>query len=279
MSWHKEQLGFVSFAQNTETIDYLKLSYLQALSIKSTQKNNRYALIVDKKTNELITDKHRKVFDYIITLTQDFNTQDYRFGNEFQAYTLTPFKETIKIESDLLFTKSIDHWWPALRFKDVLLSSGCFTWQEQPASSRFYRKFFDDNLLPDIYSGLMYFRFTETASIFFSTAKEVQDNWQQLKNTVLINCREDMPSTDVLYAVTADIIGREKCTMPSMDFIKFIHMKSKINDWLENWTESVITEFDGPMIRINNLNQYAPLHYQAKEFATDELIEHYERQL
>lgn len=279
MSWHKEQCGFLSFAQNTDTVDYLKLSYLQALSIKSTQKLNRYAVIVDEQTSKLVTDKYRSVFDYIITIQRDYNTKDYKFGNEFQAFSLTPFKETIKVESDLLFTQSIDHWWTAFRKKDIVLSSGCLTYEQQPATSRYYRKFFDDNLLPDVYSGLMYFRFTQTASHFFNLAKELQDNWQQLKDNALINCREDNPSTDVLYAVTADLMGRENCTMPSMDFIKFIHMKSKINNWLDDWLEAVIIEIEGSMIRINNLNQYAPLHYQNKEFATDELIKHYERQL
>jgi len=279
MSWHKEQCGFVCFAQNTDTVDYLKLSYLQALSIKATQKINRYALIVDNKTLQLVTDKHRAVFDYVIPLQQDFNTDEYRFGNEFQAYARSPFKETIKVESDILFTRSIDHWWTAFRLKDIVLSHGCLTWEHQLATSRFYRKFFDDNHLPDVYSGLMYFRFSETASKFFNLAKEVQDTWPLLKDHALVNCREDMPSTDVLYAVTADLIGRELCTMPSMDSLKFIHMKSKINNWLDNWNEAVLTEFDSTMIRINNLNQYSPLHYQTKEFATDELIDHYERLL
>jgi len=279
MSWHKEQCGFVCFAQNTDTVDYLKLSYLQALSIKVTQKINRYALIVDNKTLELVTDKHRAVFDYVIPLQQDFNTEEYRFGNEFQAYARSPFKETIKVESDILFTRSIDHWWTTFRLKDIVLSHGCLTWEQQPATSRFYRKFFDDNHLPDVYSGLMYFRFSETASKFFNLAKEIQDTWPLLKDHALVNCREDMPSTDVLYAVTADLIGRELCTMPSMDFLKFVHMKSKINNWLDNWNEAVLTEFDSTMIRINNLNQYSPLHYQTKEFATDELVDHYERLL
>ena len=123
----------------------------------------------------------------------------------------------------------------------------------------------------------MYYRYSKTANDFFNLAKLIQENWTELKNSVLINCREDSPSTDVLYAVTADLFGRENCTMPTMDFIKFVHMKPAINNWLDGWTNAVISEVDDATLRINNLNQYAPVHYQTKEFATDELIEHYER--
>ena len=277
MTWHKEQQGFITFAQNTAEVDYLRLAYLQALTVKATQKINRYAVIVDKETNKQITNKQKKVFDYIIVLDHDYNTENYKFANEHQVFALTPFKETIKIESDLLFTTSIDHWWPAFRLKDIAFSTGCYNYEQLPAGSRAYRKFFDDNHLPDVYNGLMYFRFSKTASEFFRLAKQIQDNWPVLKETALINCREDWPSTDVLYAVTAELFGREQCTMPSMDFIKFIHMKPAINNFPGEWHCAVITELDDTMIRINNINQYAPLHYQVKQFATDELIKHYER--
>lgn len=279
MSWHKEQQGFLTFAQNTDEVDYLRLAYLQALSVKATQKINKYAVIVDKETNNQMKDSYKKVFDYIILLENDFNTNDCRFGNEHQAFALTPFKETIKLESDLLFTNSIDHWWTAFRLKDIVLSTGCLNYEQQTSYSRAYRKFFDDNSLPDVYNGLMYFRFSKTASEFFGLAKQVQDNWQILKDQVLINCREEYPSTDVLYAITAEVLGRENCTMPSMDFIKFTHMKPAINNFPGDWFDAVITEPDETNIRINNLNQYAPLHYQVKQFASDNLIEHYERVL
>ena len=269
--------GFVTFAQNTDTVDYLRLAYLQALSVKATQKNNKFAVIVDKQTETYITDQHRKVFDYVIVLPTDNNTIASRFANEYQVYDLTPFDETIKLESDLLLTNSIDHWWNAFALKEVVLSSGCLTWEGKPATNRTYRQFFDDNLLPDVYNGLMYFRKSKFAEAFFQTARAVQDNWQTLKEQALINCREDYPSTDVLYAIVADLVGRENCTVPSMDFVKFVHMKPRINNWTDQaWTESVNYEIDETVLRINNLNQYAPVHYYVKSFASDETIKYYE---
>ena len=71
------------------------------------------------------------------------------------------------------------------------------------------------------------------------------------------------------------------CYNPSLDFVNFVHMKSGIQVWSDDqpWTEYCITERDGDMLRINNINQFSPVHYHEKSFATDELIEYYERRV
>ena len=59
----------------------------------------------------------QKVFDDIITIP----TME-PFANECLAWELTPFKETFKLESDMLLTSNIDHWWSGARLKNI-----CFT--------------------------------------------------------------------------------------------------------------------------------------------------------
>lgn len=271
MSQHKEQLGFLTFAKNSETTDYLQLAYVQALNIKATQKHNRYAVVVDPATNKLITEHHLKVFDYIIVVESTS-----AFDAEAQAFWATPFKETIKLEADLLFTRSIDHWWDAFRLRDVCLSTGCRDYKQQLSTSRKYRQFFDTNGLPDVYTGLMYFRFTKTAKDFFTTARQLFDQWEGV-HLQLKNCRDSNPSTDVVFALAASITGAELCTMPSMDFINFVHMKPAINGYIEGrqFRDVYVTEFNQGMIRINNVNQYHPIHYHEKNFITKEMIEYY----
>jgi hypothetical protein len=274
--------GFLTIAQNTVDVDYLKLAYLQAMNIKTIHPGEKYAVIVDSETYNKITDKHKEVFDHIILMEHDENASSstWKLSNEYQVFALSPFKETIKVESDLLFTRSIAHWWNAFRLRDVVLSTGCKTYRQELSTSRAYRKFFDDNDLPDTYNGLMYFRYSSIAYNFFSTAEKILRNWDYLKNNVLRNCREDTPSTDVLYALTAKIIGVENCTIPSMDFINFVHLKPAINNWGDDntsWQEVVMHERDGHMMRINNLNQYDPVHYYSKSYATEEIINEYER--
>lgn len=281
MSQHKEQFGFLTFAQNTQEVDYLNLAYVQALNVKLFHPWARYAVIVDRATNNLVTDKHKKVFDYVIQIDRDENLIDsqWKLANEWQVFWLTPFKETIKLESDLLFNRPIDHWIPLLQQKDIVLSLGCKDYQGNSAASRFYRQVFDDNHLPDIYNGLMYFKYSKTANEFYDLARQLSKTWSTVKTTLLKNCREDVPSTDVLFALAAKIVGVEKCTIPSVDFINFAHMKTRIQNWIETapWHKVVSNEISDNIIRINNINQYWPVHYYDKSYITPELINYYEQ--
>ena len=273
------QQGFLTFAQNTD-VDYLRLAYVQAMSIKLTMPDAKYAVIVDTATLSDVTDQHRKVFDYVIPVPVDHaKDETWKLSNEWQAFNLTPFKETIKVESDILFTRSIDHWWTAFRLRDVVLSIGCKDYQGNPGQSRRYRQIFDDNDLPDTYNGLMYFRYSQTAHTFFTVAKAVFQHWD-LITPQLKNYRDEQPSTDLVYAIVARHLGIESCTLPECDFINFTHMKNSINRWSEStpWTEMVLSEVDVPMVRINNVNQYHPLHYQNKDWVTDDVVERFENE-
>lgn len=272
---HKEQQGFLTVACNSDAVDYLQLAYLQALNVKKTQKNNKFAVVVDRQTNQKILEKHKKVFDYIIEAPEHAYGQ---FGAEAFLFELTPFKETIKLESDLLLTRSIDHWIHTFRLRDIVLSTGCKNYWQENSSVRKYRKTFDDNHLPDVYNGLMYFRFTKTAKDFFDHAKSIFANWESIKNS-LKNCREDVPSTDLVFALAARLVGEELCTLPGADFVNFVHMKPAINNFDNelSFKEVFVSEFDQGMIRINNINQYHPLHYYDKQFVDQDLVDYYER--
>lgn len=274
MSQHKEQQGFVTFAINTPEVNYGELAYLQCLNVKSTQQNNRYAVIVDVNTYESFTKQQLDTFDYVIQIGVD---RDNPFSAEPMVWHHTPFKETIKLESDLLFTRSIDHWWTAFRLRNVCLST-----HARAATGAMldgfikYRELFKANQLPDIYNGLMYFRYTQEAHDFFLTARNIFENWD-IVSAELIRCNVPA-STDVVYAIAALILGEDIVTMPSLDFLNFVHMKSGFNGWSDarTWLETVVNERDGDIIRINNLNQYHPVHYYDKTYCTQELIKYYE---
>lgn len=270
---HQEQQGFLTIAANTAEVDYLHLAYLQALNIKATQRIKSFAVIVDPATNQQIQEHHKQAFNYIIEAPAS-TTGPY--GLEVQAFWLTPFKETVKLESDLLLPSSIDHWWRAFRLRDIVLSTGCKNYLQNESTSQRYRKLFDDNNLPDVYNGLMYFRYSKTAADFYRLAAEIFNNWVTVQAT-LLNCRDEYPTTDVVFALAAEIVGRELCTIPSLDFVNFVHMKPAINGYPESarFQDMYVTEFDRGMIRINNVNQYHPVHYHEKDFPTEEMYEYF----
>lgn len=274
MSSHKASQGFLTFAKNTDQVNYLDLAYMQALNVKCTQPLNRqFAVVVDTDTHAQMQPCHHDTFDHVI-----IHDSDGPYDAEAMAFWLTPFKETIKLESDLLLTRSIEHWWHAFRYRDVCLSHGCRDYQQQLSANRKYRELFDVNHLPDVYNGLMYFRFSQTAKDFFTNARRIFENWPLVQQE-LKSFQTELPSTDLVFALATLLTGTEQCTMPSMDFINFTHMKPAINNFSEQYkfTDVFVTEFDTGMIRINNVNQYHPLHYYDKNFITLEMREYYER--
>ena len=261
----KEQFGWVTIAQNGD-VDYLHLAYEQAKNIKATQRLNSYTVVLDEATAEHLTSGHRKIFDHIIIMPVDLAKDDaWKLKNEGQVFDLTPYKETIKLESDLLFTRDVGHWIDALRLREVCFSLHCRDYQGNIVKETPYRKLFKQNELPDIYTGMYYMRYSRTASDLFRLVKQLYANWDTVK-TSLAQC-DDEPTTDVVFAIAVKLLGEELCTIPSLDFFNFAHMKSGIQGWSDSqpWTDYVNVEYDD-ILRINNLNQYQPVHYHEKSF-------------
>jgi len=100
-----------------------------------------------------------------------------------------------------LFTRNIDHWWTALRLRNIVLSTNCRNIEDQVVVDREYRKFWQDNDLPNVYNGMMYFRYTREAVEFFTLARQLFANYEYIRDNLLINCREERPSTDVIIFV------------------------------------------------------------------------------
>lgn len=271
MDRFKAQQGFLTIAQNTPEVDYINLAYKQAINIKHTQKKiNQVAVIVDHNTSNQLTSDHRDLFDYIIVLEEDLAKNDtWKLKNELQVFDLSPFRETMKIESDLLFTQSIDHWWNAMRLRDICFSHNCFDHRGQTITESPYRKLHKENELPDIYNGMFYFRYSQTATDFARIAQQIWNNWDAIKQE-LITCDQD-PSTDLVYSIAVKVLGQEQCTIPTLDFFRFVHMKSGINGWndCQPWTDYVNVQQDNQLLRINNRNQYSPVHYHEKDFLDD----------
>jgi len=262
-----DQQGYFTFAQNTESVNYLELAYAQAASIKQTQKINKYAVAVDSETKKLITDKHQKVFDYVVDIVDPVANA---MGNEWQAWQLTPFKETIKLESDILFTTNVDHWWTGLRLQEVCFTTKVRDYFGTVSKDRSYRKFFDENNLPDIYTGMYYFRFGRQSLELFKYAHAIYSHWNYFRDN-LKNCREELPSTDVVFAIAARLLGVELCTNPALDYPSFVHMKGSINHLHSgaDWQNILQHELDGTNLTINFNRQLWPVHYYQKDFINE----------
>ena len=125
---------------------------------------------------------------------------------------------------------------------------------------------FDANHLPDVYNAITYWRLSETARNFFVLVRDIFDRWQEFKK--LIRYPEEQPSTDLVYAMAAEIIGRELVTMPFASYPQIVHMKRfHAGTKTANWTQELVWEMDP--LRIQTQAQWGAFHFHVKDWRCD----------
>ena len=190
------------------------------------------------------------------------------FVNDWQCYEISPYTETIKLEADMWCASPIGHYWDLFANRDVVISTGARDFYDQPATSRYYRKIFDNNNLPDVYNAITYWRASDTAKEFFALVRDMFENWGNYKT--LLKLPDAVPTTDVVYAMAAVVMGVENVTLPNNIAPTIVHMKKHIIPIVsERWTDELILERTNPGIRINTVAQWGLVHYHVKE-AVDE---------
>jgi hypothetical protein len=185
------------------------------------------------------------------------------WANDWQMFQISPYRQTIKLEADMIATGPVDHWWTLFELRDVVISSGARTFYDEPATSRFYRKCFDANDLPDVYNAITYWRLSKTAQEFFSLVRSIFENWTEFRK--LLKFPEETASTDIVYAMVAQIIGPEQITLPTGLGPSIVHMKQHVNPLQSaDWTQELIWE-NNPA-RINTVAQQGFVHYYQKKW-------------
>ena len=188
------------------------------------------------------------------------------WANDWQMFAASPYRQTIKLEADMIAAGPIDHWWTLFELRDVVVSQGCRTYRGEASQSRFYRKCFDANYLPDVYNAITYWRLSATAKEFFLLVRQIFENWPEFKK--LLKFAEDSASTDVVYAMAAQIMGPDRITLPADLGPNIVHMKRHINGLQgEDWTRELIWESNP--FRINTIAQWGLVHYHRKEWTLE----------
>ena len=245
--------GYLIPAIDTDIVDYLSCAVHLAQSIRQWHPSANISVISVKRCSD-------PVFDHVIPLPfGDLGG----YANDWQVFTASPYRQTIKLEADMIAAGPIDHWWTLFERRDVVVSQGARTFYDEPATSRYYRKTFDENQLPDVYNAITYWRLSTTAKDFFDLVKAVFENWTEYKK--LLRFPDDVPTTDVVYAIVAVIMGVEHVTLPAGLGPTIVHMKRYINPiQTEDWTKELVWENDP--FRINTVAQFGLVHYHIKEW-------------
>lgn len=254
----QSERGYLILAVNNDAVDYVSCAQRLNDSIKHWNPNAETCLLTDVAIQD-------ESFDYIVELPHGdvANNSSWKLSNDWQAFGASPFRQTIKLEADMLITSSIDHWWTMLQHRDVVVSTGARDYYNNTATSRHYRKIFDANNLPDVYNAITYWRLSRTAQEFWSWVRNIFENWTEFRT--LLKFPDDEPTTDVVYAMAAQIMGPELVTMPFATYPKIVHMKRHmIGTRTDDWTRELTWEYQNHMLRIGTIAQTGAFHYHTK---------------
>jgi hypothetical protein len=113
----------------------------------------------------------------------------------------------------------------------------------------------------------MYFRRSKKAQQFYNTARDIVNNWNDVKTDMLINCHDQYPSTDVVFALAYRIMDPTSEALIDYDWFKFIHHKSGVNNTMraKDQNEYLYPNRSGDAVYIGETRVSRVWHYHDKE--------------
>jgi hypothetical protein len=245
--------GFVIMAQGD---DYVKCANALEKSIKKVMPNANVTIVTT---------------DMLPYGDQSPDT-NWKLQNDWQVYEASPYDETIKLEADMIIPRNIEHWFDVMSIQDIVVCTNIRDFKGDLSDCKVYRRLIDDNLLPDVYNAITYFKKSTFAEDFFKIVKNIFENWEEYKKILKCN-PEEKCTTDWAYSIACHIMGVEKTTLPKFDELSMVHMKQWVNGLpTENWTDTLVYEILPNQLRVNTYPQMYPFHYHIKNFS-DKLLE------
>jgi hypothetical protein len=257
--------------------EYIIQACLCAMSIKCTQQISNVSLVTDTA----VPKKYKKLFDKIIDVPW-VEEQRYAIDHRWKLYHVSPYEQTVVLDSDMLFVTDVSHYWRLLENYDLYFTNQVETYRDQKVTSNYYREAFIVNSLPNVYFGYHYFKKSELALEFYKMLELITNNWELFYGKFVPKKYPKQPSMDITASIAVKILAiEEKVTNHKINIPTFTHMKSKAQNWRQesfNWQDRVpYTVTDNLDFYIGNFRQNGILHYTENHFVTNDLIEKYER--
>lgn len=276
MSRYRYQRGYVTIAQNGPYGDYLRAAYALALSLRKTQSEVSGISVLVTPGQE-IPDRYREVFDEVIEIPwgDAAAREDWKIHNKWKVFHCTPYRNTVLLDADMLFPADVSDWWSWMERQDMIACALPYTFRGDPVTSPHYRRAFQFNRLPMVYTGFMFFRESDLALRVFETAERVYKQWNRV--TEMFPALPDRISGDLAFAVAIKLLAMEDEVRAYHHFPRFVHMKSGVQNTTgslsEDWTLHLRSYLkpDGSLL-VGNYLQHLPFHYHVKDFLTDEMI-------
>lgn len=266
--------GYLIVVSTSQNVDYVRLAYALALSIKNTQKEgyDKVALVIDDKT-QLDQFSASWVFDHVI----EWNQETFWDGRSWMD-KLTPFDHTVCLDSDMLFTEDHSHWIDYfIENSELYVANKSYTYRNELVVDEYYRRTFIKNNLPNLYSFYTFFKKdSDTVNEFFKLGRYIIKNPTEFSNLFLSELKPKVLGTDEAFALSAKILGIADDIAYPLEFPKVVHMKPMIQNWpwpADRWSDHVGFYINTKgKIKIGNYQQNNIVHYVEKDKITDEVL-------
>ncbi len=266
--------GYLIVVANHEKIDYLKLAYGLALSIKNTQREgyDKVALVIDDKSR-IEKLKSPWVFDQII----EWSEQTFWDGRSWMDQ-LTPWEHTVCLDADMLFLRDYSHWIDYfVENSELYVANKSYTYRGDIVAGDYYRKAFVKNDLPNLYSMWTFFKKdSNVVKEFFDLGREIIKNPTEFSNVFLSEHKPKIIGTDEAFALASKILDIVDDISYPLDFPRVVHMKPMIQNWpwpADTWSDHVGFYLNRKgQLKIGNYQQTDIVHYVEKDKINDEMI-------
>jgi hypothetical protein len=275
------RFGYLIIVAKDADVDYTKLAYSLALSIKNTQKHgyNDVALVTDDM-DAVAQLKSPWVFDQVI----EWDKEKHWDGRSWMD-KLSPFDYTVCLDADMLFTRDYSHWIEYfIKNSDLYIANKSYTYRGEEVTGDFYRRAFVKNELPNLYSFYTFFKKdSQLAKEFFTLGRYIIKNPNEFKNVFFPDFKPKVVGTDEAFALAAKILDITDEIAYPLEFPKVVHMKPMIQNWpwpATKWSDHVGFYFTlDNEVKIGNYLQSDIVHYVEKQLITDEIISIQEEKL
>ena len=260
--------GFVLIALNTD-VDYNRLAYACALSIKHSQPGERNHVTVF--TNNTQSFEKYQVRGAIDSVEQYYGPLG--MDSRSRVYELTPYEHTIFLDCDMLILDPID--WNMLTDYYLYVASTALDFKGNAVVGYGpYRKLFEQNQLPNLYNAFTYFKKSDPRTKeFFELVTTITDSPRTFVAQFLPNSTLLSIPTDEAFAIATMMLDIENEITD--DRFKIIHMKPLIQGWpeIDRWTTQInLTISNTGRAHIGVWAQQGLLHYVDKTAIDNTLL-------
>jgi hypothetical protein len=279
--------GYLTHAFNSRGVDYLRMAYCLALSLRLTQSATA-GLTVIVPRSQPIPGHYLDVFDHVVRIPDvrpDFVRRNWRVDNYVRMFELTPYEQSVTLDADTLLFDDVSDWWDQLAPADVV-GGTAVTYRGAPIMYNPLRKNLYRIGLPDLHNGFLFFRRGPVAEQLFSTMTGYLADWAG-------TCRRHFGELDVPFSSDCALLlairdnGLEQAVRgPVPGLPRFVHMKACLQGWPgvaefeREWRPYARHRFDANLrLHIDEVRIRDPFHYHVRDFVTDDLLQRYEAQV